>query len=81
MKEFRPSPFVLKKNNAGRLRCPQHFLSSKTFLNPSFLIDACRKKKRSETQLGHESSKKSRQKEKAIPERGFKKRSLNLAEA
>jgi hypothetical protein len=31
--------------------------------------------------MGHESSKKSRQKEKAIPERGFKKRSLNLAEA
>ena len=34
-----------EKNNAGRLRCPQHFLSSKTFLNPSFLLVVCRKKR------------------------------------
>ena len=34
-----------EKNNAGRLRCPQHFLPSKTFLNPSFLIVVCRKKR------------------------------------
>jgi len=73
MKEFRPSPFVLKKNNAGRLRCPQHFLSSKTFLNPSFLIDACRKKKAHKLRWGMKAQKKSRQKEKAIPERGLKK--------
>ena len=70
-----------EKNNAGRLRCPQHFLSSKTFLNPSFLIDACRKKKAHKLRWGMKAQKKSRQKEKAIPERGFKKRSLNLAEA
>ena len=34
-----------EKNNAGRLHCPQHFLSSKTFLNPSFLLVVCRKKR------------------------------------
>jgi hypothetical protein len=70
-----------EKNNAGRLRCPQHFLSSKTFLNPSFLLDVCRKKKAHKLRWGMKAQKKSRQKEKAIPERGFKKRSLNLAEA
>jgi hypothetical protein len=70
-----------EKNNAGRLRCPQHFLSSKTFLNPSFLIAVCRKKKAHKLRWGMKAQKKSRQKEKAIPERGFKKRSLNLAEA
>ncbi|MCE9375325.1 MULTISPECIES: hypothetical protein [Bacteroidales] len=70
-----------EKNNAGRLRCPQHFLSSKTFLNPSFLIDACRKKKAHKLRWGMKAQKKSRQKEKAIPERFLKKRSLNLAEA
>ena len=80
-KEFRSSPLCPEKNNAGRLRCPQHFLSSKTFLNPSFLIDACRKKKAHKLRWGMKAQKKSRQKEKAIPERGFKKRSLNLAEA
>ena len=79
--EFRSSPLCPEKNNAGRLRCPQHFLSSKTFLNPSFLIDACRKKKAHKLRWGMKAQKKSRQKEKAIPERGFKKRSLNLAEA
>ena len=70
-----------EKNNAGRLRCPQHFLSSKTFLNPSFLVAVCRKKKAHKLRWGMKAQKKSRQKEKAIPERGFKKRSLNLAEA
>ena len=80
-KEFRSSPLCLEKNNAGRLRCPQHFLSSKTFLNPSFLIVVCRKKKAHKLRWGMKAQKKSRQKEKAIPERGFKKRSLNLAEA
>ena len=70
-----------EKNNAGRLRCPQHFLSSKTFLNPSFLLVVCRKKKAYKLRWGMKAQKKSRQKEKAIPERGFKKRSLNLAEA
>ncbi len=70
-----------EKNNAGRLRCPQHFLSSKTFLNPSFLLVVCRKKKAYKLRWGMKAQKKSRQKEKVIPERGFKKRSLNLAEA
>jgi hypothetical protein len=70
-----------EKNNAGRLRCPQHFLSSKTFLNPSFLVAVCRKKKAHKLRWGMKAQKKSRQKEKAIPERAFKKRSLNLAEA
>ncbi|KAB6094854.1 hypothetical protein GA402_22640, partial [Bacteroides xylanisolvens] len=62
-------------------RCPQHFLSSKTFLNPSFLLVVCRKKKAYKLRWGMKAQKKSRQKEKVIPERGFKKRSLNLAEA
>ena len=47
-----------EKNNAGRLRCPQHFLSSKTFLNPSFLIDACRKKKAHKLRWGMKAQKK-----------------------
>ena len=41
----------------------------------------CRKKKAYKLRWGMKAQKKSRQKEKAIPERGFKKRSLNLAEA
>lgn len=43
-KNSRLSPLFRKKNNAGQFRCPQHFLSSKTFLNPSFHIAVCRKK-------------------------------------
>ena len=62
-----------EKNNAGRLRCLQHFLSSKTFLNPSFLLVVCRKKKAHKLRWGMKAQKKSRQKEKAIPERVFKK--------
>ncbi|EEZ01680.1 LOW QUALITY PROTEIN: hypothetical protein HMPREF0102_04522, partial [Bacteroides sp. 2_1_22] len=38
-------------------------------------------KKAHKLRWGMKAQKKSRQKEKAIPERGFKKRSLNLAEA
>ena len=47
-----------EKNNAGRLRCPQHFLSSKTFLNPSFLVDVCRKKKAHKLRWGMKAQKK-----------------------
>ena len=75
MKEFQPSPFVLKKNNAGRLRCPQHFLSSKTFVNPSFLIDACRKKKAHKLRWGMKAQKKVGRK-KRPSRKGFLKKGL-----
>jgi len=47
----------------------------------SGLRPLCRKKKAHKLRWGMKAQKKSRQKEKAIPERVFKKRSLNLAEA
>ena len=47
----------------------------------TFLLVVCRKKKAYKLRWGMKAQKKSRQKEKVIPERGFKKRSLNLAEA
>ncbi|MDO4156700.1 MAG: hypothetical protein Q4D37_07990 [Oscillospiraceae bacterium] len=62
-----------EKNNAGRLRCPQHFLSSKTFLNPSFLIDACRKKKAHKLRWGMKAQKKKSAERKGHPGKGFKK--------
>jgi len=80
-KEFRSSPFVPKKITSDGFAVPNIFCRPKLFLNPSFLLVVCRKKKAHKLRWGMKAQKKSRQKEKAIPERVFKKRSLNLAEA
>ena len=64
-----------EKNNAGRLRCPQHFLSSKTFLNPSFLLVVCRKKKAHKLRWGMKAQKKVGRK-KRPSRKGFLKKGL-----
>ena len=64
-----------EKNNAGWLRCPQHFLSSKTFLNPSFLLVVCRKKKAHKLRWGMKAQKKVGRK-KRPSRKGFLKKGL-----
>jgi len=80
-KEFRSSPFVLKKITPDGFAVPNIFCRPKLFSIPPSLLMRAVKKKAHKLRWGMKAQKKSRQKEKAIPERGFKKRSLNLAEA
>ena len=64
-----------EKNNAGWFRCPQHFLSSKTFLTSSYLIAMCRKKKAHKLRWGMKAQKKVGRK-KRPSRKGFLKKGL-----